>query len=51
MTEILMLLVGAGVGLVVGAVYACRKLAGKDGMTDALRSVIKSGPGPWRPPQ
>lgn len=45
------LLIALVVGVVFGAVYACRKLAGKEKMTEALRAVVKSGPGPWRPPQ
>ncbi len=44
-------ILGALVGLVVGVAYACRKLAGKEQMGEALRAVVKSGPGPWRPPQ
>lgn len=49
--ELLMLLIGLGVGAAVGVVYACRRLAGKDAMTEAVKAVVLNGPGPWRPPK
>lgn len=49
--ELVMLLLGLGVGAVAGVVYACRRLAGKDAMSEAVRAVVLNGPGPWRPPK
>lgn len=49
--ELLLILLGLAVGFIVGAAWACRRLAGKEGMGEALRAVVQSGPGPWRPPK
>lgn len=49
--ELLMLVAGLAAGFVVGALYACRKLAGKEAMAEAAKAVVLGGPGPWRPPK
>ena len=49
--EVLMLLAGLAIGVVVGLLYACRKLAGKESMAEAAKAVVLGGPGPWRPPK
>lgn len=51
MTEILLFGAALAAGFVIGVAWACRRLAGKEQMGEALRAVVKSGPGPWRPPK
>lgn len=49
--ELLLLIIGLAVGFVGGVLYACRKLAGKESVTEAAKAVVLGGPGPWRPPK
>lgn len=49
--ELLLLMISLAVGFGAGVLYACRKLVGKEFMSEAAKAVVLGGPGPWRPPQ